>query len=390
MTEELLTFQDAYEHLADVFNLVSKAHDRSKRNMQRAITEAYRRLPELYSWRYYVRETMVATTGTYSTGTIAYSSSTGVVTLTGGTWPADAEFSSVIIDNVLYRVSRRLTDTTLELDTNIRPPEDIAAGTSYEIARFRYLLPVDVGDVRRVINGDLDLVLSRSTPDELFWLNVAQNTESYPTSYCVARSEDYPGRWELWLSSSDTTRRELTIQYDARHSSLGILTENDGSVAVSSDADVATFTDGPTLTEDYVGCVLRIGSDGETPTPRVGSYLSGPIGHVTRLPAYERVVTQVTNGTTAVLNRPIPEDLSSGRGYTLSSHIDVNPSGMWELFMRLCEQQYDIITRADPSKLQQSRTAAMESQRLAQIADGKMIPVHERPYGVSPRVIEDW
>lgn len=383
MTEELLTYRDAYESLLDTFNLVGKDQDRTIRNLRRAIVDGYRKLPVLHNWRYFIRTSMIHTTAEYSTGTIAYSTSTNQVTLTSGTWPADAEFSHLIVSDKQYKVARRISDTVLELDTNSKPSADITAGTSYRLGRFRYLLPIDVGDIREVINSEQLMRLKQCDPSDLFWRNSALNTETYPTAWTMVRSEDYPGRWELWLSSVDTSIRELKILYSARTTSLPIEEISSGTVSVSD--DTATFS-ASVLTEDCVGCVLRISSTSNKPTPRVGSWIDDQTGHVTRLPDYERVITKYTNATTAVLNREISAGVTT-KGYSLSSHVDVNPSGMWELFLRLCEEQYDIITRADPEKIRQSQGLSMIALRNAMVADSRRIePVDSHDYAVSPIV----
>lgn len=381
MTEELLTYRDAYEHLLDVLDLAGQDSDRLERSLKRAITEAYRKLPELHDWRYFQRVTMVHTSPAYNTGTIEYSSSTNKVTLSGGVWPDDAEFSHLIVDQSTYKVLRRESDTVIELDTNYKPSADIAAGTTYRLGRLRYLLPVDVGDVRAVMNTEQTFQLQRMQTAEIFWHNSAQNLDAFPTGWSMIRSEDYPGRWELWLSTVDSTTRELRVHYDARNISLPVFDEREGTVSVSDGGDTATFSSS-VLTSDFVGAVLRIGRTGSPPTPRVGSYSEASGNTVVRLPDHERVITQYTTSTTCVLSRPVTPAVS-GKGYTLSSIIDVNPSGMWELFLRIAESQYDIITRADQSKQVASERAMIQALRVAMIADGRRIDGVDTGYSVS-------
>jgi hypothetical protein len=385
MTEELLTYRDAYEHLTDVYGITGSDQGMTVRNLRRAITEAYRRLPVLKRWAYFTRTTMVQTDATYTTGTIAYSTITGQVTLTTGTWPANATFGDLIISDVSYKIARRISDTIIELDAASRPALTVAAGTSYRWARFRYLLPIDVGDIREVIDSQYENSLIRSNTQDIFWGTATLSTESYPSSWAMTRSLDYPGRWEIWLSSAETSARELRIQYDARFTSLPI--EEISAGTITTVADVVTFTSA-ILTEDCVGCVLRIATNTDKPTPRVGSYINDDVQDVVRLPANERVITQFTNATTAVINRSLPSDVT-GVAYSLSSHIDLNPSLMWELFMRLCEQQYDIITRADHKTQALSRNSAQEALRAAAIADGRRIESIQGRGGRLPTVSND-
>jgi len=294
-------------------------------------------------------------------------------------------FGSLIVSEVTYKIARRISSTVIELDSNMKPDAAIAAGTSYRWARFRYLLPVDVGDIREIINSQYLHTLRRVQTEDIFWRTQVLNTETYPSTWAMIRSEDYPGRWELWVSSADSASRELRIMYDARMTSLPIEEITTGTVTTVD--DVVTFSSA-VLTSDCVGCVLRVSTNTNKPTPKVGSWIDENTGHITRLPSDERVITQYTNTTTAVLNRALASDVS-GKAYTLSSHVDVNPSGLWELFMRLCEQQYDIITRADGSKQGQSRAAAGESLRAACIADARGIEGVQRYSGWEPAVSND-
>jgi hypothetical protein len=120
----------------------------------------------------------------------------------------------------------------------------------------------------------------------------------------------------------------------------------------------------------------------------VGSWIDSDTGHVTRLPSDERVITQYTTTTTAVLNRALTSDVS-GKAYSLSSQVDVNPSTMWELFMRICEQQYNIITRADEKTQMMSRSNMQEALRAAAIADARRIEGAQRRTGFEPTVSND-
>tara|TARA_R110002110_G_scaffold415556_1_gene650609 strand:- start:560 stop:1726 length:1167 start_codon:yes stop_codon:yes gene_type:complete len=385
MTEELLTYRDTYEHLLDVFGLTGKDQNQTIRMLRRAITEAYRRLPGLNNWAYYLRTTMVQTDATYATGTIAYSTSTNQVTLSSGTWPTNAVYGVLIISEVQYKIARRISDTVIELDSVSKPASTVAAGTSYRWARFRYLLPIDVGDIREVINSQYLHSLMRLPAEDIFWRTQVLNTETYPSAWSMIRSEDYPGRWELWFSSADASARELRILYEAQMTSLPIEEITTGTVTTVG--DVVTFSSA-VLTTDCVGCVLRVSTDTNKPTPKVGSWIDSDTGHVTRLPSDERVITQYTTTTTAVLNRALTSDVS-GKAYSLSSHVDVNPSTMWELFMRICEQQYNIITRANEKDQMQSRGNMQEALRAAAIADSRRIEGVQRRTGFEPTVSND-
>lgn len=383
MTEELLTYRDAYEHLLDTTGLVGKDQDSTVRLLRRAIVEAYRKLPTLHDWAYFNRTTMLHTDASYSTGTIAYDYATNVLTLTGGTLPTNAAYGHVVIGEQEYKVARRLTATTLAFDANSRPSDDVAASTAYRWGRHRYLLPIDVGDITSINDNVSHNNLIRVEPEQLFWRMQYTNTETFPTTWAMVRSEDFPGRWELWFASTDTTIRELQLLYTTRFTSLPI-EQITGTVGITD--DIATMTTA-VLTSDCVGAVLRYGTGTSLPTPRVGSWDADAGESVLVLPEGELIITQFTSTTVAVLSRPLASAVTT-RGVTISSHIDVNPSSMWELFMRLCEYQYDVITRADQSKQMQSEANWRNAFVQARIADARR-PGTSNTWPVWPTVSND-
>ena len=80
--------------------------------------------------------------------------------------------------------------------------------------------------------------------------------------------------------------------------------------------------------------------------------------------AYERIIVEVnTDDNTAVLSVSSPT--VSDRGFTVSSHIDVNYNGMRELFHRLAEEHYDINTRADAPLRRTSKFERMQAMKAA-------------------------
>lgn len=361
----LLTYRDAYEHLLDVYHQNGKDVRTQGRRIRRAIVEAYNQLPSLHNWEYFRRTGNIAT-GVSVDMTGTFVASTKQITLSTGTWGDDVQFGSVTIGAVRYPVSRRISDTVIELKFG---PEDDSTGI-FCWEQYRHLLPVDVGDIIDIADPTQWFNIKRVSIGESFWWDEVVHAALTPYAWSLISSPDVPGRWEIWLSGTGNTGRNLRFLYNVRHTGLDVQELKAGTVSVTD--DVATFTDA-VLTDRCVGAVLRIGEDGLSPTSTFGrvekDQATGEEEEVLRPAEYERIITEVTSSTEAVLSTYVPAAVTS-RGFTISSHIDVNYEGMREFFFRLAEEQYDIITRAEPSIQKRSRLARMSAMRAAMAADG--------------------
>jgi len=362
----LLTYQDAYEHLLDVYDLSGKAVGVQDRRLRRAIGEAYRLLPSFHDWEYFRGTTYVVTTAPEShPGT--YTASTRRIVISSGTWTEHATAGAVVVNNIRYPVSRRIDDTTIELEYG---PESDTTDT-FRWQRFKYLLPLDVGEISQIVDPNQYAEATRVPPEELFWWQEAINTEIYPLAWSLFPSSQYAGRLELWLSGSGEISRTLKIQYRIRHTGVSITELNTGTVSVTG--DVATFSES-VLTSSAIGAVLRISSDGNTPTSQYGrlerNTNTGEQTVVLRPAEYETRITTINSATEAVISSSLSASPITTKGYSISSHINVNYEGMWEFFLRLAEERYDILRRADTAIRNISFHARQEALRAAMAADG--------------------
>jgi hypothetical protein len=340
--------------------------------------EAYRKLPIVADWQYFEGVTQVVTDAAQTTGTIAYSQSSRELTLTGATWPATAQYGAVVIADVRYPIERRVSDAIVVLDTTQNPGEDVAASTSYQYQRYRYLLPPDVTDIKELLDTTLTSSLRRVPTRDVFWRSESQLNTSAPTGWAMFPSQDTPGRWELWISSASATVRQLRILYNARFTTLNNFHTTSDTVVpttVSITNDVATFS-ASVLTENHVGNVLRVGTSTSEPTSLAGSHEDSDDGNLDSPPEFERLVVAVNSGTEAILSAPVLSAVST-RGYMMSSLIDVNYDGMRDYFLRLCEECYYRFTsdgsEASTTRSQLASVASFEALRTAMIADSKEI-----------------
>lgn len=94
------------------------------------VHDGLRRVYAAHNWSFLRPIADVNTTSPYSTGTIAVTA--GVVTLTGGTFPAWSADGVLKVSNKYYSIASRGSNTQVTLDST---SVTVAAGSSYQLAR---------------------------------------------------------------------------------------------------------------------------------------------------------------------------------------------------------------------------------------------------------------
>jgi hypothetical protein len=94
------------------------------------MNDGLRRVYAAHDWSFLRPVADVITTAPYATGTITIAS--GVVTLSGGTFPSWADSGVLKVNNRYYSVASRGSDTQITLDTT---SVTIASAASYQLAR---------------------------------------------------------------------------------------------------------------------------------------------------------------------------------------------------------------------------------------------------------------
>jgi len=112
-----------------------------------------------HQWQFLERKFVASGYASQSTGTI--SATGGVVTLSGATWPAWAADGILRVNGQIYFVDQ-VTDTTTLSVTDAAFAAD--ASTTYEIHRWRYVLPTNYGEI---LDGCVYSNGSQSRPLEL-------------------------------------------------------------------------------------------------------------------------------------------------------------------------------------------------------------------------------
>lgn len=361
MAVELWTFEDAVEHVCDVFDLDNVT--RSKRQARRAVLQAYRDLPNLHSWSYFYRRKVLNTSAPYSTGTVLYAhtgaSSERLITLTGGTFPSWTARGKIIIDDVHYSVESNPSSTTLTLTENSNPGSDITTAATYQLYRSAYPLP---SDFHRCI-GLFDTEQSREvrivSPDELQSIEGSYyRSPGTPWSAAIQNDGDYYGNLSIVFAPPPDAAVAYDLQYHARPREL--VTEQYSTGTVSCSANSTTVSgSGTTFAAQYFGSVIRFSANGtDLPTSIAGVRASNLLNPFT----YQRIVSSVATASSLTLDASMPT-ASSAVKYTISDPIDIEAGAMFTAFLRFAElEMARLTTRNDvPLREQVARAALLRA-----------------------------
>lgn len=353
----LFTYHDAVTHLETTSG--GNRHGIGTVSVRRAVHNAHNQFPTMREWRYLLRPTRIVTNKPYSTGTIAYdftgnASGERIVSIVTGTWPSWALDGDIRVDNIKYRVSKRLSDVRLQLDEKISPQADLTTGTTFEISCSRYSLPVEF--------------LAADTPqherlytlgkyvDPACWLEYERlNTSpSQPLIWTIMPDPNRSGGRKVMVFNAPSSSRTVDfimrvklrpIVYTGLHDN-----ETQGSVSVTSGSSTVTGT-GTNFLSGMVGSIIRFSANNYSPGDESSN---DPM-------VMEREITAVNSTTELEIDEAADQTLTS-KAYRISDPIDI-PAEMKNLYLRCCEYQYALMQV--PEKVQLAQSNMMLAFKLA-------------------------
>lgn len=370
---EVMTYRDAVEHLLDVFQ-VPDSEDRVLRLARRAVDNVYRDIPHRHRWSYFDREYVQIVDASYSTGTIEYDHTGGTnereVTLTGGTWPANAAYGVLVISDIRYKIDRRISDTVVTLKSDSNPGADISSGTAYTYMRDAYALPTRFRKLGGVWDMSDDHELSIVGSE----LHVAATTVFYdspdtPRHVSIRGSHDLYGRLDLIFVPPPSSIEKYRVSYLAEPRPITLENYSAGTVTTSG---TSVTLSGGTLPETVgEGTVIRFSGSTTAPTTKYGN-ISDTLN---RYYAQRHVVSR-DSGTTLTIDSALDSD-QTGVAYTLSDPIDFEPGAMMNVFLRGIEAEFARMAVLDNRRqllgdFRQTLIEAMESDSRAVRRSGRI------------------
>lgn len=178
--------------------------------------------PVSHQWSFMRPITTITTTAPYTTGTVTVSS--GVVTLSGGTWPSytqeDAAQAELVVSGGTYPVLSRQSTAQITLNDST---VTAAAGSKYTLRRRWYLLPDDFAGINGPITYDSDFtryqgIEERSEAD----IRVARqndNTANKPFYFAIVPKAEVEStlkgqRWRLTFHPIPDAAYVLRYRYN--------------------------------------------------------------------------------------------------------------------------------------------------------------------------------
>lgn len=340
---DLLTYQDALDHLRDAGGGAARSAEET-RTARRAVQLAHKSLMSIRSWRYLRTFLPLQFNAPYSTGTIEYdhtghASGERIVTLTDGTWPTWAGNGTLVIENVTYWASQRISDSLLQLHESLSPQADIDADTAYSLYQDTYTLPSDFKQMSTPQSANDPFWALYVSPEEWMARGRSQQGSGGIVAWTIAADPRNTARLALLTYPYPDTAERHDCWYDrlARpliYSGYGSA-DRDGTVTVSG--TTATFS-ASTKKSGMVGSVLRIGDTTNYPEGRDGINVY----------AEQIELDSFTSATVLRLKSAVGATHTAVK-YAITDPIDVPPT-MHNAFLSLCEVKYAELKKQDAMK----------------------------------------
>lgn len=355
------TFGDQKNQLIDSF-IIESNRDRVGRLSSIAIRSAYEDLSARTQWNYLKRRTQLNMTAPYSTGTVAYNATTGILTLSGGTFPTWVTSGELLINRNVYIAHTRTDSTHVVLQADRRPAADLAAGTSYQLVKTSYLLPVDFVELRGITETERLWSLAYLSPEQMLARSQLWFNPSNSVYYTIMGGPN--GRMVMQFNPPPSFARTMDMIYQAKPRPPVLLQPfTNGTIAATAGSSTVTITPGSggaTTPTSLDGCVLRIG----------GTLV--PSGPFTDTPPVEEHVIASVSGNVLTLQDTVGATVTAAR-FSIDDPLDFEP-GMMSYFDRMCEAR---LLRLHQSAIERVRDAELkesEALRQARAADSRMNP----------------
>ncbi len=361
-----LTVRDVIDHLRDWSGGNSGVN--SENNIRHAIQLAMVDLVEPRPWTYYSKLYRIFLQAPYSTGTITYDHTGGtserLVTFSGSTLPADIAVNpsgwDLVVGDVVARVSGYLSATTLQLDENLNFGEDVAAGTSFQLLKSRYLLPEDFRCLNDGVAESLwcaryvqpyewlqqQHIVSSSGPPSI-WTIVGDDLNRYRSMMIVNPAPAEAEKLDVWYQRK---ARDLIFSgYNSRES-IGTVSATGSTVTGSGTA----FESG------MIGSIMRFGAtNAEIPDGRFGvePYTD------------ERRIVAVASATSLTLDSAVSATITNKK-YVISDPIDIDPC-MEPAFARGVEYNLSVLKKSSTAEQERTYGAYMVAKDAAFGSDRK-------------------
>lgn len=355
--QNIYAYQDAIDLLVDYLD--GNAAEVMSRNTRRAIVEAYDELCAAKNWSHFTRLYPVQAYEP-ETGTFSYVAATKTYTIDTGSWPVWAAGATLVYGENRYRIQSRPSSTTL-IGTELSPFEDIATGAEFTIVKDIFTLPETfMSLVKPRSNANDDFNAKYVTPHEWADFQRLDNSTGSPLIWTIMADPVYVGRQAMFVWPSPDADGEIvfTGRFFPRTLKFTGYRANERVGTVSLSGNTITGT-GTAFTEDMVGSLIRVSSDGTT-------HPDGKDGNNPYV--YQRIITGYSSATSLTFGGDAVS--ASGKKYVITDPIDVDRT-MINALWRACEAK---VAHKKSSAAEAVATAAYREALAGAKASDSRIP----------------
>lgn len=331
----------------------------------RAIQDTLRRLPAKHDWSYYQRRVRFQTTAAVEME-ISYDYTGGdyerLVTITDeeNEFPSDAVYGEVVIEDIPYRVDRRISATQVILRADECPTEDYDAGEEATWQRTSYPLPRRVTRIHYLICHDQGVMpLYYQAPQDFYSTeSMGWGTTGGPTRYTL-RNIGRVGETGIVLSPAPSEAHTYEASVTVSPAIPSVIQVTGTDAAITAGTNVMTSATAA-FTDRLLGALLRISIDDAYP---VGDAFSH---------SWQAFVTSVDSATQITLSEYATDAVAAGT-YCISSPIDIDTDSMLnyveaEAFAQYCRNHnHESLAKSLSISAADLREAIIADQRVNKI-----------------------
>jgi hypothetical protein len=303
----MYTLQDLVSHVLDAFDLGGDTVE--VRRAKRAALEGFEMATKRHEWSRYNDEIVVALPGALQTGIISINAE-GSVSLSGATWPSDATNGSLIVAEVSYRITERVSDSVVKIENW----QGTASGVSRQMVYNRFVIPYDVRSIFDCYDVAEEVSLSLVSMAELRDRRRSSLEEEIDTPRAAAfQSVTIDGvvQTEMRVYPNPVNQTKLIVAYN-RHPKSPRWMLDLGEVSVASNV----LTTQKQISAGLVnGARVRISATPQSPDAEYSFRMSEPVLYETEGVAVSRL-TQNTLSVSGIAN-------VSGVGAVLTDALDI-------------------------------------------------------------------
>ena len=282
-----------------------------------------------------------------------------LLTITDGvnTWPSDAELGEVRIGaERSYRVYRRISNTEITLEPDFSFSEDFT-GEQVTWERRAYQFSREITKVHYVHNLTLDRILTYMPPGSFQENSYSRVGYGRAETFTWQNHGTRFGAADFVIHPPPISSEIFEVSATVNPLIPKVQLEDGTDAAIAAGSNVMTSATGA-FTDKLVGSIVRISSDATSPT-----YFDGGNWE------WQAFVLSVDSATQLTLSENSPAAIT-GRGYSISSPVDIESSTMLEYVEDEAFHQYTKNHKHESFRV--ARQTARESLILAIARDNKV------------------